>query len=351
LTPSHKADAQRRADRINAFREELAELAREGASPFDEEALAAVARHHDRLLRTLARDFDVDRGAAEKRMSIGMRLASLLGAAALTAAVVSFVYRVWGSLPTAGQVTLLTAAPVVATTLMIVAGRLEKTRYVASLLAIVACGAVVMQTIMLGMLFNMRGSPHVLAAWALFAFAVALPWRLGVPFAWGTITLICYIAALRLWTVGGPWAQFPEALEPIVVGAAVVFAAHRWMPRELAGWGRGAALAMLLGAVLVLSSADGMSELPLTERTREIVYQVFAIVIGPALIAAGLHNRWPEVIVLAAVFTGLFILVRFVDWWWDWMPKYLFFLILTAVALAWLWGLRVVRRRLAAADA
>jgi hypothetical protein len=29
------------------------------------------------------------------------------------------------------------------------------------------------------------------------------------------------------------------------------------------------------------------------------------------------------------------------------MPKYLFFLILAAVALAWLWGLRAVRRRLA----
>ena len=61
-------------------------------------------------------------------MSIGMRLASLLGAAALTAAIVSFVYRIWGSLPVGGQVGLLTAAPILATAVMIAAGRVEKTR-------------------------------------------------------------------------------------------------------------------------------------------------------------------------------------------------------------------------------
>jgi hypothetical protein len=346
-----KADAQRRADQIAAFRDELSELAREGASPFDGDQLAAVAAHHDRVLRALARDFDVDRGAAEKGMSVGMRLASILGAAALTAAVVSFVYRVWGSLPEAGQVALLTTAPIAAIAVMIAAGRLEKTRYVASLFAIVACAAVVLQTVMLDRLFNMRGSPHVLAAWALFAFAVAVPWRFGVPFAWATIALICYAAALWMWMIGAPSTPVPEALEPIAIAAAIAVAMHRWVPRDLVAWGRAAALIMLLGALLVLSSQGSMSELPLSERTREVLYQIVSIVIGPASIAAGLRNRWAEVVVIAALFTGLFIFARFVDWWWDWMPRYLFFLILTAVALAWLWGLRIARRRLAAGEA
>ena len=143
------------------------------------------------------REFDVDRGTAERRMSIGMRLASLLGAAALTAAVVSFVYRVWGSLSSPAQVVLLTAAPIAATAVMIAAGRLERTRYVASLFAIVACAAVVLQTMMLGTLFNVQSSPHALVVWAAFALAVSMPWRFGVPFAFGVATLMVYCRRRR----------------------------------------------------------------------------------------------------------------------------------------------------------
>jgi hypothetical protein len=293
-----------------------------------------VSAHHDRVLRDLTREFDVDRGAAEKRMSLGLRLATLFGAAALTAAIVSFVYRVWGVLPTPGHVALLTAAPLAATAVTIVAGHVEKTRYVASLFAIVACAALVLQTVMLGMLFNMRSTPHVLLVWAAFAFAVGVPWRFGVPFAWGVIALIAYLAAFRLWIFRMPWLQLPEQLEPIVVAGLLVAAFYKWMPRELQGWGRGAALLVGLGALLVLSSDRG-------------VHQVIAAVAGPALIATAVRQRWPETVTIAGLFTALFLLVRFVDWWWDWMPKYLFFLIIAAVALGSLWALRVARRRLA----
>jgi hypothetical protein len=40
--------------------------------------------------------------------------------------------------------------------------------------------------------------------------------------------------------------------------------------------------------------------------------------------------------------------MKFVDWWWDWMPKYLFFLIVGLTALALLWAFRRLRARLAA---
>jgi hypothetical protein len=331
-----KSDAQRRADQIAAFRAELDALGREGLPPLDSTQLAAVAAHHDRLLADLARQFDVDRGAAEKRMSMGMRLASLFGAAALTAAIVSFVYRVWGVLPTAGHVALLTAAPIAATAIMIAAGWIEKTRYVAALFAIVACAGLVLQTLMFGLLFNMAGTPHVLLIWAVFAFAVAVPWRFGVPFAWGIVALICYIAAFRLWIFRAPWMQFPQQLEPIAVTACLVASLYRWMPRDLAAWGRGAALVIAMGALLALS----------WDRT---FYQVVAVMAGPAVVVAALKHHWPEAVTIAALFTAVFLLLRFVDWWWDWMPRYLFFLILTGVALAWLWGLRLARRRLAAA--
>jgi hypothetical protein len=354
-------DAQRRADRIAAFRAEAAALAREGVR-IDPEQLAAVAAHHDRLLQELSRDFDVDRGAAERRMSIGMRLASLFGAATLTAAVVSFVYRIWGSLSSPAQVALLTAAPLLAVAVMIVAGRLERTRYVASLFAIVACAAVVLQTVMLATLFNLRSSPHALAAWAALALAVSVPWRFGLPFAFGIVALVVYIPAVAVWLAGFHWRAAIEWPELMAATAAVgLFAIARLSPRssslkisgvritvppELVPWARAVLLLLVLGPILVLSATGGLTVLPFNETVTKVAYQLIAVGAGIVTIGAGLRHGRAEVVFIGSLFAGAFLLVRFVDWWWDWMPKYLFFLILASVALAWLWGLRLARRRL-----
>src|SRR5919107_222645 len=138
-----KDDAQRRADQIRAFRSEVADLLREGVAPIAPAHFDAITAHQDALLAEFAQRFDIDTSLSAKRMSLGMRLASAFGAAALTAAIVSFFYRVWGDLSTAAQVTYLTGAPLAALAAMLVAARRERTLYVASLCAIVACGAFV----------------------------------------------------------------------------------------------------------------------------------------------------------------------------------------------------------------
>ena len=366
--PRSKDDAQRRADQIAAFRAELRELEREreGAA-FDAQQLEKIAAHHDEVLRRLAHDFDVDRDDREKRMSTGMRLASLFGAAALTAAVVSFVYRFWGSLSTGSQVALLTAAPLVATVGMIVAGRLERTRYVSSILAIVACAAIVLQTVMLGTLFNLRSSPHVIAVWAGFAIATAVPWRFGLIFAFGIGAAMVYIAAVAIDLAGYYWMSVVERPELVALPAGVALVAfsrlnprtssltmagvRMTVPRELVPWARAVLLLLVLGTILVLSATGAVSMLPFDENAIKVAYQLLAVVASVVTIGAGLRHGLSDVVLIGSLFTGAFLFVRFVDWWWDWMPKYLFFLILAAVALAWLWGLRLARRRLAMGEA
>src|SRR4051794_38998153 len=119
----NKDDAQQRADQIEAFRAEIGQLRKEGVNPFTDDQLNLIAGHHEALLERLAGEYDIDRTVAERRMSLGMRIASGFGAATLTAAVVSFVYQVWGSIPTAGQVVLLTAGRPPPISAKIVVGR------------------------------------------------------------------------------------------------------------------------------------------------------------------------------------------------------------------------------------
>lgn len=348
-TPSvgSKESAQRRADQIAAFRAELDQLAREGALPFSEADLARVGAHQRDLLEQLAREFDVDRTDTERQMSAGMRVASILGAAALTAAVVSFFYRVWGSVPTAGQVALVTLAPLLSLTIVWGAAQVEKTRYVASLFAIVACGAFVLQVVVLGQIFNLRSSPHAVAVCALFALVVAIPWRFSVPFALGIAALVFYVPGLVLDLLGFSWTSVPDRPELLGASAAAGLLTLSRMPPELVTWGRPLLLTIALAVLLLMTTAVPATVLPLGDTAVEVLYQIVAVAVTVVLITVGLRRGLNDVVVIGSIFGGAFLLGRFVDWWWDWMPKYLFFLIIGVLALGWLWGLRVARRHLA----
>jgi hypothetical protein len=345
-----KDDAQRRADQIRAFRSEVAALRSEGIEVLAPDRLEAVNAHHETLLRAFGTRFDIDRTLVAKRMSLGMRLASAFGAAALTAAVVSFFYRIWGDLATPAQVALVTAAPLVAVGAMAIAAARERTLYVASLFAIVACGAFVLQTVVLGTIFNIRGTAHVLGAWAAFAMAVALPFRFVLPFAAGLAAAICYAAALVVSLYGAPWNEFIQRIELMMIPAALMYPAWRATPRELQPWCRGVALALTLLSLLALSTFESSSLLPVSRPVVSAVYQIVAVIAALAVIALGVRTGREEALVVGAIFTALFLLGRFVDWWWDWMPKYLFFLALAAVAVACLWLLGRLRRRMALAS-
>lgn len=340
-----KSAAQRRADQIAAFRAEVAQLAREGAPALDADTVAAIESYHDALLDRLAREFDVDRTTAGRRMSLGMQVASILGAAALVAAIVSFFYRVWDALGIPAQVALLVLAPIAALAAMVVAGRVEKTRYVASLCALVACGAFVLETIALSRIFNLRESPHFLGFWALFAFSVGVPWRFRIPFALGVLALAGYVAALAFELFGFPWTHATERPEVLMVAAALLLVRHRTVP-DLAAVARAVLLICALLPLLFLSSIRGISLLPVDIDVIRILYQVVAFGVACLVIAAALRYGQIETLAIGSIFAGLFILTRFVDWWWEWMPKYLFFLIVAAVAIGWLWALRLARRRL-----
>ena len=88
-----RKEAQKRADRIALFRTELAELEREKGLILSAEHRSHLEDHLDRLLFGFRRQFGVDATDSARRVSWGMRVASLLGGAALLAATVLFLHR------------------------------------------------------------------------------------------------------------------------------------------------------------------------------------------------------------------------------------------------------------------
>src|SRR5882672_650976 len=110
MTTTTRADAQRRADEIRTFNSELERLQAESVLWLTSEQRDAISSHHASLLKSLSQSHDIDRDGRARQLSLGMRVASFLGALALAASVFFLFYQFWGHFGTATQVAVLVTA-------------------------------------------------------------------------------------------------------------------------------------------------------------------------------------------------------------------------------------------------
>jgi uncharacterized membrane protein len=341
-----KDEAQARADQVRAFRAELEALEREGIAPLTGAPREAVAAHHDRLLASLAEAYDVDVTGAQKRLSWGMRIVAFLGAAAISAAVFFLFYRYWGYLDVGAQVAALVSAPFLALAGVELAARRDRTGSIAAVVALVAFACFVLDLSMLGQIFSISPSHHALLVWAGFAFLLAYGYDLRLLQIAGILCLLGWLSATAgtwrglYWLSAGQW---PEHFFP--AGAAIfalAFVRDRRHPSFAGAYRLFGLLAVLL-AVLVLAHWGEGSLLPLSGTAAEHLYQVTGFVLSGLAIWAGLRFGWPGIVNLGATSFAVFLYTRFYDWWWRWMPRYLFFLLVGLSALLCLLILKRLR--------
>ena len=342
--------AQRRVDRVVAFREELADLEREGALLLTPEQRDTLAHHHDGLLERLASTFEVDRTDRQKRLSAGMLVAALLGTVTLAAALYTFLYRFWGGMPAALQAGLLVGAPLLLLGGTELAARRERTLNVALLLGLLAGTSFVVGTVVLASLLGVALPPEALLFWAAFAGALAFAYGLRLLLAGALLLLLLYVG-----TLGGGWGlsswdalgHRPETILPFgaLVFALPSLAAPR-LPAAFAPTLRLTGLLAVLVPVFVLGRAGHASFLAARDvGAIEAVYQLLGFVLAALATALGVTRSWPEVTGIAAGVFVLLLYVKLYDWWWASLPRWVFFLLLGLVAVAVLVLLRLVRNR------
>ncbi len=349
-----KADAQQRVDEVLAFRRETARLEADGVLVLADEQRQRVAAYHDALLADLTRQFDVDATASGKQMSLAMQVVSLLAAVTLSAAVFLFFARLWGALSTPVQVALLVAAPLVALAAAAVAARYEKTLYVTSLASLLAFACFVLDLSMLGDIFNIPATPNAWLAFGVFALILAYTYGLRLPLLAG---LFCLVVFLLGWLASLRGIAFFNPNRPedaVLAGLVLVAAGSLAVNRRLYGFGavyRGGGTLLALFALIPLSEPPYASYLPLAPKLIELLYDIVGFGLAGAAIAYGTRRRWPEMVYIASAFFAIFVGVKFYDWFWDWMPKYVFFLILGGLAVGALVALGRVRGRLSRSNA
>jgi uncharacterized membrane protein len=212
---------------------------------------------------------------------------------------------------------------------------------------LVVLAAFALNLYMLGSIFGIAPTPGAFLAWGILALILAYAYRLQLPLAGGLVAVVIYIAAAVIPLSGGYWGAFmerPEAFFPggLALLAAPLFLRHTRNPDFPAVY-RLFGLLFLFLALLILNNAGHLTFLPFGGKTVEGVYQTAGFAAAVAAIWIGVRNRLTESVNLGSVFFAVILFNRLFVWWWDWMPKYLFFLIIGVIALALLAVFRKLR--------
>jgi uncharacterized membrane protein len=225
--------------------------------------------------------------------------------------------------------------------------RRDPSGYFTNLAAMVAFACFVLDLWMLGQIFNVRSSPDALLMWGALALVMAYQCDLPVLLAAGVVCIGAWIPARGAALAGVEWLQFMERPENLLlpaVGAFVLplFIAHRDRPMFPAVY-RGLGLTTAFGAFLVLANVGRASYLRLDKGWIESAYQWIGFAASAAAVWLGVRRGWTESLNLGVLFFVVFLFMKFVDWWWETMPRSLFFFILGLTAVLVIMILRRLR--------
>ena len=347
-----RSEAQQRADQIGIFRAELARLESEGVLRLDPAQRQAVREHHAALLSGFAGRFDIDRDAQARQLSLGMRVASFLGALALAASVFFLFYQFWGRFDETAQVAILLGAALASLGLTVLIQTRDASGYFTKLAAMVAFACFVLDLTMLGQIFNITPTDRALIPWAALAFLLAYACDLRLLLAAGICCVIAFFAA-RVGEWGGIyWLHFGERPENFFPVALLLFAFPQLVDhRRMTGFAaiyRIFGLLCLLLPMLVLGHWGWGSYLAdyegVSTRTIEGGYEVAGFVASALAIWLGARRQWPDTVNTGITFFVIFLYTKFFDWWWEAMPKWLFFFVLGLAAILILLVLKRLRR-------
>jgi uncharacterized membrane protein len=347
-----RSEAQQRADEIAVFRAELARLEADGVLTLDPAQAQAVREHHQALLASFAGRFDIDRNLQARQLSLGMRVASFLGALALAASVFFLFYQFWGHFGETAQVAILLGAALASLGLTAAIQSRDASGYFTKLAAMVAFACFVLNLVMLGQIFNITPTDRALIPWGALALLLAYAFDLRLLLAAGICCVIAFTAA-RVGEWGGIyWLHAGERPENFFPVAALLFAVPAVFARRrqggFASTYRIFGLLCVLVPMLVLGHWGWGSYLAdfegVSSRTIEGGYEAAGFLASAFAIWISARRQWPDTVNTGVTFFVIFLYTKFFDWWWELMPKYLFFLVLGLAAILILLVLKRLRR-------
>ncbi len=329
--------AQQRLGQIEAFRLELKQLQAENVLTLADEQRQQVDEHHRQLLQHFSTTLNIDADERSRQLSLGMRAASFFGALALAASLFFLFHQFWGMFSETVQMAILLGTTLSTFALTVWLHGNDRSGYYTKLAALLCFVAFVLNLSLAGQIFNITPSDKALIPWGMLAFLLAYQCNLRLLLAAGLMCVGGYIAARVGAFGGGYWLSVGDRPENFFPSAIVLFCLPLVLNHErfpgFAALYRVFALLFIFFPVLVLSFWGEGSYLALDSKTVESLYQYLGFVMAGLGVWLGIRRGWREVSTTSTVFGVLFLYTKLFDWWWEALPKYLFFLAIGVIAV------------------
>ncbi len=348
-----KIEAQQRVDQINQFQKELQILEKENILTLDKTQCTNIEDYHKSLIYKLISTFDIDSNHQKKQLSLGMKIASFLGALGLSASVFFLFYQFWGVLSTTIQVIILVITPIIALIVTTYLSKKEKTSYFSKIFGLLSFVCFVLNISMLGQIFNITPSANALLVWSIFALLLAYAINARLLLAFAILSFSAFLSAkIGTWS-GMYWIGFGERPEHFLPVAILLFFISFIKHHRYDGFDviyRVFGMIIFFLPVLILSNWGIISYLNLDKDYIEAMYQMIGFSMSALMIWFGIKKNLSDVVNTGNIFFTIFLYTKFFDWWWDWMPKYIFFFLIGLSALIVLFVFKKLRLTLIEKD-
>jgi hypothetical protein len=343
------SEAQKRVDRIEAFNKELDTLKDEGILSLNNSQYNSIFNYHTDLIKSLSQEFSINKTHKDKQLSLGMKISSFLGALALSSSLFFFFYQFWTYFPLYIQVAILTLSPLFLLAITAIVSYRDSSGYFTKIVASLTIVSFVLDISILGHIFSIVPSQNTLFIISLLSFALAYATNTRLILSFGIIALASFISA-QMGTIGGMyWMGFGYRPENFFLPAFILFITPSLFSHtRYDGFDpiyRVFAMLLFFLPVLILSNWGGGSYLPMINHNIEMFYQTVGFVVSATAIWFGVKRGYSEVVNSGNTFFILFLYTKFYDWWWEMMPKYIFFLIIGITSLLFLILFRVIKKR------
>lgn len=335
--PVNKSQAQARVNQIQAFRAEQKLLAEQGGFNLPNELNSQIQHYHNALLQQLQQQQDIDLTEQARHISLGMQIVSFLGALALAASLFFLFYQYWGFFSTPLQISILVLAPLVTLSIALWLYRLDNSGYFAKLAALVSFVAWLLNIMMLGSIFNIAPSANAFALFALYGFLLAYLLQVRLLLVAAMLCSYLFIGAYFGSWFGSYWLVAWEYPEHYLLTSLLFFLLPlKFKQQRFDGFANVyqlMAAVVFFIAVFILANWGSVSYLPWSNAKVEAFYQVLGFSGSALLLWYGMRQQAAKLMLTGNVFFVLFLCSKFFDWWWDWLPKYVFFLLLGLTAI------------------
>ena len=338
-----RIDAEQHAEQIHAFKAELSRLEREKLLCLSKEQHQIIDQHHSQLIKHYRKTFNIDSNDKAKQLSLGMRIASLLGALALAASVWFLFYQLWDLLSLFSQTAVVIGASVASFALTLWLKVRDTDGYFCKMAGTLALACLALNTYVLGDIYNLPSSHHILGILGSYALLLGHNTQSRVLLIAAWLLLASYASMLIGQALGIGWQQAYEHPELWLGSAILLYLVVPLLQRDgvlvknVSTW-------IGLSALSILAFWASSSFLPWPTFWVENLYLALALIACCSCIYLGIAQKNIWQYRLGTCFALTILLAKAFDWFWDLIPHAVFFLLVSLAAIGVLFALKRQRK-------